>query len=82
MRSRSSPFRKGIKMIRELYVLKHRNELSDGFRDDKYIGVYTSEALAQEALERTRQLPGFRDAPDGFSLRVMQMDEDAFSNPA
>ena len=69
-------------MIREVYVLKHRNESPDGFPDDKFIGTYTSEALAQEAIERARQRPGFRDAPDGFSVRMMRMDEDAFSNPA
>ncbi|MGE0426120.1 MAG: hypothetical protein AB7O88_27925 [Reyranellaceae bacterium] len=69
-------------MSEEVYVLKHRHELPDGFRDDKFIGLYSSAAGAQGAIERTRKLPGFRDAPNGFSVRKIRIDEDLFSDPA
>ncbi|MGE0422759.1 MAG: hypothetical protein AB7O88_10870 [Reyranellaceae bacterium] len=69
-------------MVKEVYLLKHRNELPDGFRDDKFIGLYSSAAGAQAAIERTRKLPGFRDAPNGFSVRKIRIDEDLFANPA
>ncbi len=69
-------------MLDEVYVLQHWNELPSGVKDGKLIGYYTTEALAQAALDRTKLLPGFRDAPDGFVLRVMRVDEDSFSNPA
>lgn len=68
-------------MLKEVYVLQHWNELPSGVKDGKMIGYFTSEALAQAALDRVRPLPGFRDVPDGFELRVMRVDEDSFSNP-
>jgi len=42
----------------------------------KIIGVYTSEELAQAAVERTRSLPGFADHPDGFRVERYDIDRD------
>jgi hypothetical protein len=36
--------------------------------DDKLIGVYRSEDDARAAIERLRDKPGFKDAPDGFAV--------------
>ena len=42
----------------------------------KVIGIYSSWELAEEAEERTRQLPGFADEPDGFSIEQYEVDKD------
>jgi len=42
----------------------------------KVIGVYSSVELAQEAIERTRVLPGFADEPDGFTIEPIEIDKD------
>ena len=42
----------------------------------KVIGIYTSRALAEEAEERSRALPGFADEPDGFTIEQYEVDKD------
>jgi len=42
----------------------------------KVIGIYSSQALAEEAIERTRVLPGFMDQPDSFKIDLYAIDED------
>lgn len=42
----------------------------------KVIGIYSSRALAEEALERTRVLPGFDEEPDGFTIDQYEIDRD------
>lgn len=42
----------------------------------KVIGIYSSEALAEAAVQRTRVLPGFADEPDGFTIQRYELDKD------
>ena len=42
----------------------------------KVVGIYSSRALAEAAEERSRQLPGFADEPDGFSIDQYEVDHD------
>ena len=42
----------------------------------KVIGIYSSQALAEEAIERTRILPGFVDDPDSFTIDQYEVDKD------
>ncbi len=42
----------------------------------KVVGIYSSRLLAEEAEARTRQLPGFADEPDGFSIEQYVVDRD------
>ena len=42
----------------------------------KVIGIYSSEALAGAAMERTRELPGFTEEPDGFAIERYEVDSD------
>jgi hypothetical protein len=42
----------------------------------KVIGIYSSEALAEAAVERTRLLPGFAEEPDGFAIHRYELDKD------
>lgn len=45
----------------------------------KIIGIYTSEELAQAAIERTRSLPGFIDHPNAFKIDRYDIDQDHWS---
>ena len=42
----------------------------------KVVGVFSSHALAEEAEARARDLPGFRDEPDGFTIEQYAVDQD------
>lgn len=56
-----------------LYLLLH-NPPETG--KVKVIGVYSTEALASEALERAQRLPGFADEPEGFTISTIDIDHD------
>lgn len=75
-----------------VYVLQHLHVLPDGEESVKLIGVYSWHASALEAVERKRQMPGFRDfpavidpagdataGPDGFYIGKYQVDLDYWS---
>ena len=42
----------------------------------KVIGLYSSEAMAEEAVKRARCLPGFIDQPDCFTTTPYELDKD------
>ena len=42
----------------------------------KVIGIYSSRAMAEEAEVRSRELPGFADEPDGFTIEEYEVDRD------
>ena len=46
--------------------------------DYKSIGIYSSRALAEAAIARLRQQPGFRDWPDGFRIFTRRLDQDTW----
>ena len=60
----------------DVFVLQHVHELSDGEEDVKMIGVYSTHEQAELAVVRSRTLPGFHDAPDGFCIDRYVLDED------
>lgn len=72
-----------------VFVLQHVR--SEGDSDDvKLIGVYSSRAEAEAAVERKRKFPGFSSFPrivdplkdeekSGFYIDEMQLDHDAWS---
>jgi hypothetical protein len=60
----------------DVFLLQHVHELDHGEDDVKMIGVYSTEASATEAVNRMRNLPGFHEAPDGFSIDRYVVDED------
>lgn len=65
-------------MAKQVYVLEHNYERIAGYPQSKLIGVYSSETLAKDALDRTKLLEGFRDWPDKFIIRAIRVDEDLF----
>jgi hypothetical protein len=59
-----------------VFLLWHANELPDGEEDSKFIGAYSTRALAEAAQNRVAQPPGFRDAPEGFTIDSHEVDRD------
>jgi hypothetical protein len=57
-----------------IYPLRH--EYEDGEIECKSLGTYSSREKAEEAIERYRQLPGFRDRPDNFVIYESMLDQD------
>ena len=45
----------------------------------KVIGIYSSETLAEAAMQRAQVLPGFADQPDSFTIDRYEVDEDHWS---
>jgi hypothetical protein len=56
-----------------LFVLLHNPPESGRV---KVIGIYSSKALAEAAIERTRILPGFAEEPDSFTIDQYEVDKD------
>ncbi|MCG6499866.1 hypothetical protein [Kitasatospora sp. A2-31] len=44
--------------------------------DVKLLGIYSSEAAAEERMRRARLLPGFVDEPDCFQIGEYDLDGD------
>ena len=65
-----------------LYELWHFSILAeqefDEDADYKSIGIYSSHSLAEAAIARLRDKPGFRDWPDGFRIFKRRLDRDTW----
>jgi len=59
-----------------LHVLRHEYEGETGEEEEKFLGIYSSEQRAREAIARFRDKPGFRDYPDGFQIYEEELDRD------
>ena len=62
--------------VRGVFIVNHSRQLPNGHEDVKLIGVYASPARAQEAIDRTRLIEGFRDYPGGFTVDQYVIDRD------
>ena len=60
----------------EIFLLQHVHEMPGGDEDTKLIGVYASRQLAEAARKRARQLPGFRESPEGFTIDRYELNKD------
>jgi hypothetical protein len=59
-----------------VFVLQHVHVREDGDEDVKFIGLYSCREKAEAAVARLSRLPGFSDAPDGFSVDEYCVDQD------
>ncbi|GAA4572121.1 hypothetical protein GCM10023176_34360 [Micromonospora coerulea] len=48
--------------------------------DLKILGLYSSEARAEDRIERARKLPGFRAEPDCFYISHYTVDQDEWND--
>lgn len=64
--------------MKNVYVLEHSYNIGD--RDDtKFIGVYETRKLANEAIERLVDKPGFRDRPDNFLISEIKLNSGSWT---
>ena len=59
-----------------MYQLKHIIRRAPDDEDTKAIGLYTSLALLERAIERKRVEPGFSDPRGEFFYEIYPLDED------
>ena len=50
---------------------------SDGCKEFKLIGVFSTREAAESAIDVRRAKPGFADHPEGFEIRSYVLDRDA-----
>lgn len=64
--------------MKTVYFVQHENIEDDYIEEPRVIGIYTSEKLAQEAIERAKKLSGYGDYPKGFQITEYILDLDQF----
>lgn len=62
--------------MNSVYVLQHVHELHDDHEDVKFIGAYSTQEMAQQAIERLKDQPGFKETPHGFYIDEYDIDVD------
>lgn len=62
----------------KVYYVQHENIENDYIKEPRMIGIYSSEKLAQEAVERARKSSGYDDYPQGFQITEYVLDLDQF----
>ncbi len=62
--------------MKTVYSVEHENIEDDYIEEPRVIGIYSSEELAQEAIERAKKLSGFGDYPEGFQITKYILDKD------
>ncbi|MBK8943478.1 MAG: hypothetical protein IPM79_39245 [Polyangiaceae bacterium] len=63
----------------EVFLVQHEHEVSDEVAEVKVIGIYSSEELARQAIERLSQKPGFSSHLSGFTVGRYPVDRDHWS---
>ena len=61
--------------MKHCYVLQHSYEI-DGHDETKFIGVYSTNELAEAAVSRLESQPGFKYKPDCFFIDKYELDKD------
>jgi hypothetical protein len=56
-----------------LYVLHHVHDLDRVYRSISMLGLFSSLANARAAIRVALELPGFRDAPEGFEITPVEI---------
>ena len=68
--------------MKEVFILWHTHfdDRLENAEDIKVIGVYSSVKKAEEALDRTSKLEGFKNNLDGFEISVYKLDSDNWTS--
>ena len=72
----TAPKADGASASDQLWLLIHHHSDSKlvGAVDDKFIGFFSSEALARKAQTTVVQRPGFNEFPDDFEIVPLPID--------
>ena len=62
--------------MKNVYLLFHTREASEGEEDSKLLGVYATYADAAAAKERAQTKPGFKEHADGFMIDEYEIGKD------
>ena len=57
-----------------VYVVQHERLVGDGSEDVKFVGVFSTNDIAQSAIEQLGMQEGFRECRDGFSIDEYELD--------
>jgi hypothetical protein len=58
----------------DVFILWHIREFPDGLHNLRFGGVFSSEKIAEQEIERLLALPGFEHDPNGFSIARHTLD--------
>lgn len=61
--------------MKSAFVLQHSYEI-DGNDETKFIGVYETKELAEQAILRLKIQPGFCDRPEDFHVSEYEINKD------
>ena len=59
-----------------VYIVQHLRESKAEQEDVKFIGVYSTQAMAADAVARIGEQPGFNETKSGFSIEEYEVDKD------
>lgn len=62
--------------MKTVYYVQHENIENDYIEEPQIIGIYSTEKLAQEAVERAKNFSGYGDYPEGFQISEYFLDFD------
>lgn len=62
-------------MEKVVYLLQHSYEIETGCDETKILGIFSSQQMAEEAVEVYRQLPGFRDRKEDFYIDKYEVNK-------
>jgi hypothetical protein len=65
--------------VERVFTLDHVYETPDGVDEVKRIGIYTSIAEAELAMERLKDQQGFVDRPNDFQINEVKLDRDGWT---
>lgn len=60
----------------KVYYVQHENIENDYIEEPRAVGIYSSEKLAREAIERAKKFSGYGDYPEGFEIIEYYLDFD------
>jgi hypothetical protein len=63
----------------DVFVLHHINRPDTDDENAKLIGIYATQEAGQRAIDRLKDMPGFRDPTGHFHLEAYQLDQDHWS---
>lgn len=68
--------------MKSVFIVDHSYQLNDdAFSEEtKLIGIYSTKRNAEEAIERSKLLPGFKQFPDYFTADEYVLDEDNWTS--
>lgn len=64
-----------LRIMKSVFLVHHSYEL-DGCDETKLIGVYSSEEIAKQTVEKFKLYKGFKEKPDCFSVDEYELDAD------